>query len=74
MKNRVYEIALNPKYDWYQGGLASMFYKTSDKRTGSGARATSKSRANVNELLAQELHKLVIKKFKRKKVYARFKR
>ena len=51
-----------------------MFYKTSDKRTGSGARATSKSRANVNELLAQELHKLVIKKFKRKKVYARFKR
>ena len=68
MKNRVYEIALNPKYDWYQGGLASMFYKTSDKRTGSGARA------NVNELLAQELHKLVIKKFKRKKVSARFKR
>ena len=51
-----------------------MFYKTSDKRTGSAARATSKSRANVNELLAQELHKLVIKKFKRKKVYARFKR
>ena len=28
---------------------------------------------NVNEVLAQELRKLVIKKFKRRKVYSRFK-
>ena len=28
---------------------------------------------NVNEHLTEELHKLVIKKFKRRKVYARFK-
>ena len=36
-----------------------------DKKTGLGA--------SVNEELAQELHKPVIKKFKRMKVYARFK-
>ena len=28
---------------------------------------------NINEQLSEELHKLVIKKFKRRKVYARFK-
>ena len=42
-----------------------MVYKFFDKKTGSGA--------HVNEQLAKELHKPVIKKFKRRKVYARFK-
>ena len=32
-----------------------------------------KSDVNVNEVLTQELHKSVIKIFKRRKVYARFK-
>ena len=49
----------------HQRGLASMVYKFFDKKTG--------SRVSVHEELAQELHKPVIKKFKRKKVYARFK-
>ena len=42
-----------------------MVYKIFDKKTGSGA--------SVNEELAQELCKPVIKKFKRRKVYAKFK-
>ena len=42
-----------------------MFYKFFDKKSGSGI--------NVNEQLAEELHKLVIKKFKRRRVYVRFK-
>ena len=33
----------------------------------------TESRANANEVPAQELHKPVIKKFKKRKVYARFK-
>ena len=41
------------------------------KKTGSGAIATSKVGASVNEESAQELHKRVIKKFRRRKVYAR---
>ena len=43
----------------------SMAYKFFDKNTGSGM--------SVNEKLAEKLHKPVIKKFKTKKVYARFK-
>ena len=38
-----------------------MVYKFFDKKTGSAA--------IVNKVLAQELHKLVIKKFERRKVY-----
>ena len=38
-----------------------------------GVIATSKAGINVNEQLAEELHKPVTKVFKRKKVYARFK-
>ena len=41
-----------------------MVYKFFDKKTGSGISA--------NEQLAKELYKAVIKKFKRRKVYARF--
>ena len=72
MKYRAYEIAINPKYDGYQRGLGSMVYKffwwkrfwiSSHKKSGS---------RYVNEVLAQELHKPVIKKFKRREVYARF--
>ena len=44
-----------------------MVSKFFDKKTGSGPKAS------VNEGIAQELHKSVIKKFKRRKVYARFK-
>ena len=43
--NRAYEIAVNPKYDGYQRGLASMMYKFFYKKIRSGA--------NVNEVLAQ---------------------
>ena len=65
MKERAYEIARNHRYNGYQKALASMVYKFFDKKTASGV--------SVNEQLAEELHKQVIKKFKRRKVYARFK-
>ena len=71
LKDEAYEIAMNPKYDGYQGGLSSMVYKFFDKKIGS--RMTSKKISNLNEVLAQELHKPVIKKFKRGRVYVRFK-
>ena len=50
-----------------------MFYKLFDKKTGSRAIATSKVGVSVNEQLAEELHKPVTKKFKRRNVDARFK-
>ena len=65
LKDSAYEIARNHKYDGDQRTLASMVYKFFDKRTG--------SRTSVNKELAEEIHKHVIKKFKRRKVFARFK-
>ena len=59
-KDRAYEIVGNRGYDGYQMALASMGYTFFDIK--------SKSRISVNEQLAQELHKSVTNKFKRKKV------
>ena len=63
LKDRGYEIARNGKYDGYQGTLASMVFKFFDKETGAGV--------SVNKQL--DLHKSVLKKFKRRKIYAGFK-
>ena len=45
--------------------MVNKFFEKKPKKTGSGI--------SVNEQLAEELHKPVIKKFKRRKVYARLK-
>ena len=65
LKDRTYEIARNRGYDGYQRALASMVYTFFGKKTRSGVR--------VNKQLAGELHKPVIIKFKRRKVYVKFK-
>ena len=62
----MYDTASNPKYDGYQRGLARMVYKFFDKKsTGSGVSSSS--------ILADELHKPIIKKFKKRKIYSKFK-
>ena len=61
LKDRAYEIARNRGYYGYQRALASMVYRFFDKKTGSGI--------SINDQLAEEFHKPVIKKFKRRKVY-----
>ena len=65
LKDRHFQIDMNRNYNGYQRALASMVYKFFDKKTG--------LRVSVNEHLAEELHKPVIKKFKRRKVYERLK-
>ena len=66
----MYDIASNPEYDGYQRGLASMVYKFFDKKSmGSGV----KKLKNSSLILADELHKRVIKKFNKRKVYLQFK-
>ena len=65
MKDRAYEIVRNCKYDGYQRTLASMINKFFGKKAGPGV--------SVNEKLSEELHKPVIKKFERRKVYVNFK-
>ena len=65
LKGRAYQIARNCQYDEYQTALANTVHTFFDKKAGSVI--------SVNEQLAEELHKPVIKKFKRRRVYARFK-
>ena len=72
LRGKVYDIASNPKYDGYQRGLASMIYKFFDKKSaGSGiTRNTIKSSSSI---LADELHKPIIRKFNKRKVYSQYK-
>ena len=74
LKDTACEFARNCNYDGYQRALVSMVNKFFDKKTASGVIATSKAGMSVTEQLAKELHKPVIRKFKRRKAYARFKK
>ena len=64
LRDKAFKIASNPKYDGYQGGLASMVYTFFDK--------TSKG-MGINESnyqLSNERHTPIIRTFKKKKVYS----
>ena len=70
LRDKAFNFAKNPKYDGYQRELASMVYKFFDKKsTGSGVNIP----LEFNEQLAKELHKPIIRKFKKRKVYSGFK-
>ena len=84
LRDKAYNIASNPEHDGYQRGLASMVYKFFDKksaaepsslkRMGNGINTTKSSSLERNSsILADELHKPVIKKFEKRKVYSQFK-
>ena len=69
LKDEAFKIASDQKYDGYQRGLASMVYNFFDKKSqGTGA---VNNKENVQ--LANELHKPIIKKFNKRKVYSSFK-
>ena len=68
LRAKAYNISSNPEYDGYQRRLASMLYKFFDKKSmGRGIARDSSS------ILADELHKPVIKIFNKRKVYSQFK-
>ena len=70
LRDKACNIASNPKYDGYQRGLASMFYKFFDKKSVGSGINTIKSSSSI---LADELHKTIIKKFEKRKLYSQFK-
>ena len=81
LRYKAYGIANNPQYDGYQRGLASMVYKFFDtkasspdrKTVGSGTTMSSSlERVNENIKLANELHKPIIRKFNKRKLYSSF--
>ena len=74
LRDKAYDIASNPKYDGYQRGLASMVYKFFDKKSmGSGFKKLKNTTKANSSILADELHKPIIRKFNKKKVYLQFK-
>ena len=74
LRDKAYNIASNPKYDGYQRGLASMVYKFFDKKSmGSGSKKLKNTTKPSSSILADELHKPIIRKFNKRKVYSQFK-
>ena len=68
LEDKAFAIANNVKYDGYQRGLASMIYKFFDRKSkGAGIKSMS------NQQLANELHKPIIRQFKKRKVCSSFK-
>ena len=72
LRDKAFNIAEDSKYDGYQKGLASVVYKFFDKKSGgSGVAANNVIKENIQ--LADELHKPITRKFKKRKVYFSFK-
>ena len=73
LRNKAFKIASDPKYDGYQRGLASMVYKLFDKKSASLNKSSGSGITNEpNYQLANQLHKRIIRKFKKRKVYSSF--
>ena len=83
LRDKAYDIASNPEYDGYQRSLASIVYKFFDKkptaepsalaRTGSGFKKLKNTTKPSSSILANELHKPIIREFNKRKVYWQFK-
>ena len=69
LRDKAFKTANDQKYDGYQRRLASMVYKFFDKKSSGSGLASNKE----NIQLANELHKPIIKKFNKRKVYSSFK-
>ena len=68
LKDKAFALANNPKYDEYQRGLASMLYKFFGKKS-----KWAGIKSMPNQQLANELHKPIIRKLKKREVYSSFK-
>ena len=64
LKNKAFNIAKNPKYEWYQRGLAPIVYKFFDKKSIGNGIANNEIKQNLQ--LPKELHKPIIRNLKKK--------
>ena len=73
LRDKAFKTASDPKYSGYQRGLASIIYKFFDKKSTSLNIFSGSGIVNEpNYQLANELHKPIIRKFKKRKVYSSF--
>ena len=73
LKDKAFTIANNPNYNGYKKGLASIVYKVFDKKSASLDKSKGSGINESNYQLANELHKPIIKKIIKRKVYSSFK-
>ena len=75
LRDKAFNITKDTKYDGYERGLASMVYKFFDSKVeGTGAKNVNNTKLTPqNQQLPEKLHKPIIKKFEKRKVYAAFK-
>ena len=69
LRDKAFKIASDRKYDGDQRGLASVVYSSFNKRSQGSGLANN----NENIQLENELHRPIIKKFNKRKVYYSFK-
>ena len=67
LRDKAFNIAKNPKYDGCQRGLASMIDKFFDKKSKGSIVANNKIKQNLQ--LAKELHKPIIRNFKKNSLF-----
>ena len=72
LRGKAFKIASDQKYDGYERGLASMVYIFFDKKTQGSGRSLQVADDKENIQLANELHKPIIRKLKKRKVYSSF--
>ena len=70
LRDKAFNIAKNPKSDGYQRRLVSMVYNFFDKESKGSGIANNEIKQNLQ--LAKELNKPIIRNFKKRTVYYRF--
>ena len=64
LRDKAFNIVKNPNYDGYQRGVPSIVYTFFDKKS---SRNGVNNKILKNQQLAEEFHKPIIKKLKKKK-------
>ena len=74
LRDKVFSVPKNPKYDRYQRGIASMVYEFFDKESAllSDKSASGSGILKWKYVLAEESHKQIIRKFNKRKVRSSF--
>ena len=73
LKDKAFNTASDSKYDGYQRESAWIIYKLFDKKSASLNKSSGSGITNEpNYQLANQLHKRIIRKFKKRKVYSSF--
>ena len=71
LRDKAFNIAKKPEYDGYQRELASIVYNFFDKQSAGGD-IDNNNEIKQNLQLAEELHKPIIRKFKKRIIYSGF--